>query len=324
MPTSSAIQFLHRVPNYHDALPVAEVKAGELTERQFSAEFVERMRPCLVRDAIRHWPAMGLWQSPDYLRQKVGNPEIPIYIAPQIEHPAAAETNPELRRRIDDSSSPMLFESFLDRLISDERGHCVLHAAPLRDGDPLGPLAKDVGGFAFLGAPKPARFYASYRAFIYRNSYTDWHFHQMDETLMCQVKGSKEVLLIPPDAESFRMLKRIGDQLGYLNDIDCEKFPEFKTLKPFRVTVGCGDALYIPTYWWHAVEPVEIDWGITLAWCWGSPLHLFDARLAGIRSLVKRLVSTDFRGRGLFALSAISYSLLHRLVTGQLWKRPYP
>jgi len=323
MPISRAIQFLDRVPNYHSAPSIAQVDASELSEREFSAEFVEHMRPCLIRGAIRHWPAVKLWPSPDYLRQRVGNREVSICLAPRIEHPAAAKGNPELRQRMDNASRPMRFEGFLEHLISGERGHCVLHAASLRDGEPLAPLARDVGGFPFLHAPRPARFYPNHRVFIYRDSYTDWHIHQLDETLMCQVKGSKEVLLLPPDTESFRTMKKMAEQLGYLADVDWEKFPELKTLKPFRVTVGGGDALYIPTCWWHAVEPIEMDWGITLSWCWGSPLHLFDPRLAGIRNLVKRVTSSGLNGRALFTLSAISYSLLHRFVTGQLRKRPY-
>jgi hypothetical protein len=50
-----------------------------------------------------------------------------------------------------------------------------------------------------------------------------------------------------------------------------------------------GDATYLPTFWWHAVEsPVDDGFGITVAYCWQTPEYLFDPRLAGVRWLLRK------------------------------------
>ena len=60
----------------------------------------------------------------------------------------------------------------------------------------LASIADDVLGFPFLKNAARPRLYGPKRAFVFRNSYTDWHYHVTDETLMCQVKAPKETLLL--------------------------------------------------------------------------------------------------------------------------------
>jgi hypothetical protein len=208
----------------------------------------------------------------------------------------------------------------MKRLSSDERGHCVLHSEPLTVGSPFEPLRADVHGFPFLQPAKSPRLFVDQRVFIYRESYTDWHFHASDETLMCQIRGRKDVLLLPPDSKSFATLMEIVRHVGYVYDVDVERFPAFKELCPLRATVEDGDALYIPTYWWHAVESAGDSWGITLAWCWRTPAYMFDARLAGVRYALRLGLFTKLGPR---AVLAALYSFFYRLIAGQLGAPPF-
>jgi hypothetical protein len=301
---------------------VVEVEAASLRQVDFYAHFVQRMKPCIVRGAVRHWKAFDAWKSPEYLgRQITDTRPMPVQFSPLIEMIHEAPESPRSTDQKDRSKDVKLqFSEFMKRVTSDTDGHCALHAEPLAIGSPFEALRSDVSGFPFLPNARPPRLCADYRMFIYRQSYTDWHFHVCDETLMCQVKGQKEVLLFPPDAQSFASLIEIIRRVGCVYDVDPKRFPSFAKLRPTRAVVGAGDALFIPTFWWHAVESVERDWGITLAWCWASPGYLFDARLAGVRYALRLGLFTKY---GPKAVVGALYSLLRRALTGQLGKSPF-
>jgi hypothetical protein len=187
-----------------------------------------------------------------------------------------------------------------------------VHSVPLHSSAFSG-LLKDVGNYTFLPKPKKSRGYVPVRAFFYRDSYTDWHYQPADEALMTQLVGDKEVLLLPPDDQSWAALDPVVRKKGYLYDIDHKEFPAVASLRPYRVTVQAGDALYIPVYWWHAVASADHKFGITLAATFGSPLHVAgDLRYPIARLIAKSLLSTRLMP---LVLLAVSYSYAHRLMS---------
>jgi len=289
---------LPEVPHYDTAPSLSAIDATELTAQRFRRELLEPMRPCLIRGAVRHWPAFNKWKDVDYLRQCVGNPHVVVTTAPLVQ-PPHSPVNDEAHRQ-------GAFFDLLAELTSGRRGHYVLHA-PLRSNSPLSPLAEDVLGFPFLKMVRPPFSYPPKRAYLYLDSYTDWHYHFTDETLMCQVKGTKEVLLLPPDRVSFDLLNSIRKSTGAMWNVDVRQFPQWANIRPFRALVSPGDALYIPTFWWHAVESVDGEFGWTVAWCWGTPLHLFDPRLPGVRRTLHTSLGSRYAP---LALAAAAWSLL--------------
>ena len=292
---------LASAPNVDPTRTITSVEAAELTPTRFREEFLERMRPVVVRGAVRHWPAFEHWRSPEYLRDRLGNPNVGTVTRPLVE-PPGHDANKT-------ATVELPLATFLEQITTGARGHRVLHAYELAEKSPLAPIADDVGGFPFLpGELAAPRIYPRKRAFLYRDSYTDWHYHETDETLMSQVKGAKEVLILPPDAATFALLSKINAETGPLWDVDRARYPGFAALTPYRVVVEPGDALYIPTFYWHAVASLGDDFGCTVAWCWGTPLHLFDPRLAGVRSALRASVKSGFFP---LAAAAAAWSLLH-------------
>jgi len=265
------VNFLQEVPHYKDAKRVEEVDGQALQELRFYRDFVEPMKPCLIKRAVNHWPAYRLWDSPAYILNVVGNPDVRVAKEPIVEYPAAAKGNVALKEKMDATFFDTRLRGFFDDVTSKDGGYRVLHSYPLGKRSILERLSKDVLDFPFLKAPVPPKSYPPCRTFIYRKSYTDWHFHPIDETLMCQVRGSKEVLLIGPGGESFADLFAIGQTAGFVYSVDIERFPKYEAIHPYRVLVSQGDALYIPPYWYHAVQAADNEWGITVAKCWGSP-----------------------------------------------------
>jgi hypothetical protein len=299
------VRFLEQMPLYTEAQSLSSVDATDLTPESFQHEYIDRLRPCVIRGAVRHWPAVARWRDFNYLRQKTENVIVRVTTAPLNEYLAVDGQAPVL---------DMPFHSILDMCSEPpptQRTHLAMHAiSVLGKYAKLRSLREDILGFPFVRRPPPPRLYIAARAFLFRDSYTDWHYHDGDETLMCQIKENKEVLLLPPDEQTLQSMTAIREKNGGQTwDVDSDRFPDWKKLRPYRVVVREGDALYIPTFWFHAVESIEREFGWTVAWCWGTPHHLFDLRLPGVRGRFKQLIKTR---KALGAVAAAAWSQVRR------------
>lgn len=301
-------------PNYSCALPLETVNAADLDEEIFRKEFVANNRPCLIKNAVSHWPAFQTWNDVSYLKSVTPNTMVRARNMPLWEHqPIAKEAQAAAKRHNEEVYTSMTFHSFLDQVSSDAR-QLVLHSVPLHPGMPLKELLPDLGGFKFVKPAAKARMYPPRRAFFYRNSYSDWHFHPSGEVLMAQVAGEKETLLLPPNQTVWDIIMPIANEFGYLYGIDRERFPQVQNLRPFRALVTPGDALYIPVFWWHAVGSADPDFGVTVATTFGTPIQInADLRYPAARMLFKTLVKTRHAP---FALGAVTYASLCRLFAG--------
>ena len=304
---------LRRFPNYSCAQPLEAIDAHHITEQEFRRRYVNRNRPCLVKNAVSHWPACQRWGDLAYLRGHSTNDSVTMRTGAVSE--VSGWARPEVRKRLMEQAQAtyrsMPFHQFLDRM---ESGDSTLIADSCRfsEGAPIAQLKDDVGGVPFLAITPRSRVYPPHRVFLYRNSYTDWHFHPTDETFMSQVVGAKEVLLLPPDQPTWRALRPLIREHGYLYDIDVHRFPEAGRLQPFRVVVQPGDALYIPVFWWHAVGSLEKAFGVTVAATFPTPLHINgDLRFP----VARKLIGTHLLSRhGPLVVGAIAYSICYRLL----------
>jgi Cupin-like domain len=186
------------------------------------------------------------------------------------------------------------FKEFLNDAIEGERDHWVMGPLDLVPGTGvMGNVARDLGPFRFL-KKLGGRMYPANRAFFYAASFTDWHFHHADETLMCQILGQKEVVLLPPNNDSWDLLDPILNANGCTFDRDNSM--RFDSSDFLRATVNPGDALYIPVFWWHAVQCREVGKvGITVASTFPSPLaNNLDLRFHGARDISMRALKTFY------------------------------
>jgi hypothetical protein len=306
---------LSRFPRYENALSLDSINAEELTEEEFRRNYVEKNRPCLLKGAVKHWPAYRQWSSTAYLKEKTRNEKTFARSYPISEYifEAKGALKQQLIEKNQAVTQEIMFHEFLDRVENEnESGQLVIHSWPLQQGLALSELCSDIDSFPFLPKPGGSRFYPSYRAFFYRQSYTDWHYHPTDEALMTQVVGAKEVLLLPPDKHSWDALWPVARQKGYLFDIDTNQFPKIRDMHPYRVTVEAGDALYIPVFWWHAVESLDEKFGITVAATFQTPLHINgDLQYPAARELFRNAIITS---RAPLIIGATAYSLSHKMV----------
>ena len=167
--------------------------------------------------------------------------------------------------------------SFMDfESIARSQDPIFSYALGLNSSTSLAALEPDVGTFYFLDEIQTPNYYKPLRAFVHGRSYTDWHYHPDDETLMCQFGRSKTTYILPPTQATWDVFFEIAHEENWIGAADPNRFPKLKALKPIAVVVEPGDALYIPPNWWHAVECNDRTdrVGMTVAYCWGSPFHV--------------------------------------------------
>jgi hypothetical protein len=327
-----------KVPNYERATEVEAVDAAALNQRSFRADYVDRNRPVLVRQAASHWPACERWQSIDYLKSKCGEAVLDVHSAPVIEADGLI-SSPEKRawlKMLFLTRAPkrLSFAEFLDRATvttdadSDADELFFLYSVPLRPGGPLAALREDVGAYAFHERFNEA-IYATYprnNAFFYRSSLTDWHYHHTAEALQTQVLGTKEVLLLPPGDRVWSYMFALHSKRLHL--YDCESadyagYPEAERAVPLRAVLQPGDALYIPAFWWHFVSTRgHRSLGATVPTWWRTPLHVqCDLRFAANRAALSAML----HGQMPWRQSAVAVpALLAGSMLGQLRRLARP
>jgi hypothetical protein len=280
-------ELLAQLPNRDKARAMEVVEASSLTPERFFGEYVEQLKPCLIRGAARHWPAFEKWRDAGYLKTALGNVlEERIMRWPKIEFPWRPRVWPRFESIYKEAAKNVFalpFDALIDRIARHE--FIFSYARQISATSPLAPLVEDVGGFDFLPASATRlspRIYKPVRTFFFGRSYTDWHVHGTDETLMCQIGAPKRVAMLGPGQKVFEAMIDVYAQESH-NVFDTARFPKLAELAPQVFVVEPGDATYIPPFWWHAVESVggSMSFGATVAVCWRTSDRVhYDPRLS--------------------------------------------
>ncbi len=240
---------------------VQVLDANTLTDKEFVKNWVSKNTPCLIKGAVKHWPAYKKWGSEDYWINHCDDFKIKVY----------PHQNFNDFERQKEGQEEMPYHSAVKRLFSKQDSIFSMPSEEIAEGKRFSNTLPDLGGFPFLKGEKKSLWYEKFRFFSYRRASTAWHVHGVDETLMCQVKGPKRVGLIAPDMSDPWYVSNFLNNEKYL---DGKEFDEKVEVNTFMVDVEEGDALYIPPYWFHAVVPTDNEVGYTVAYCWRSPLHI--------------------------------------------------
>jgi hypothetical protein len=311
-----------RFPNYDSAPNVAVEKAEQLDARTFRRRYILQNRPCLVKGAIAQWPAVQKWTEPEYVLSKIGDFEVQASCHPKIE---AFGLRTEEQDRL-------ALKRTRERLLATEPVRELLPRLRMPDDEvlfielrPANILVRCLGKdlelegqrFPFLPYPPPPRLhlYSGWAVMFYKNSYSDWHFHPATDAMMCQVLGTKDVLLLPPTQLSWDQLVPIHTEQWKVYDVPLEKSGAFRDVRPFHVVVEPGDGLFIPVNWWHSVEARPQEYGITVPVTWDSPYR--DLRQPATRHFL-RLLWTHQKPLAAVALLTALYGTAANRVREQL------
>lgn len=264
------------IPGMEKAAPVPVLEASSLPEKVFIREWVSKNRACLVRGAVRHWPAVHKFKDRAYWTSIANNVEVAVY-------PHMNFNDRSRMKMIGGKAMP--FPEAIEWLFQRRSDIVSMPSQKVTPGNRYSALIKEMPGFSFLPFPGMPRMYDRMRFFLYRGAATAWHYHDVDETLMCQVCGSKRVGLLPPGIPKASYVSNFLHSEEHLRG---EVLNKDLDLRPMIVDVEEGDALYIPPYWHHAVVPNDDEVGFTLAFCWRSPMHILgNFSLYFVRKLYK-------------------------------------
>ncbi|KAM8833152.1 bifunctional peptidase and (3S)-lysyl hydroxylase JMJD7 [Synchiropus picturatus] len=242
----------------------------------FHRHWIAANKPCIIKDALQHWPALTRW-TPAYLRKKVGSKVISVAVTPDGYADAVSGDRfvmPEERR--------MTFASVLDILEGKEQRGGVFYVQKQCSNllAELPELADDVEpevpwmSSALGRAPDAVNFWLGDSRAV-----TSMHKDHY-ENLYCVVSGEKRFILLPPtdrpfipygvyqpavyrqrdgaDGE-FEIVDQSGSQkvpwipLDPLEP-DLERFPYYRRARPLRCSVKAGEMLYLPSLWFHHVQ----------------------------------------------------------------------
>ncbi|XP_073339016.1 bifunctional peptidase and (3S)-lysyl hydroxylase JMJD7 [Pagrus major] len=242
---------------------------------QFYRDWIGPNKPCIIRNAFSHWPALSRW-NPEYLREKVGSKAISVAVTPNGYADAVSGDRfvmPEERR--------MSFSAVLDIIEGKvEAGGGVFYVQKQCSNltEELPELTGDVEPHvswmsdALGKLPDAVNFWLGEASAV-----TSMHKDHY-ENLYCVISGEKNFILLPPtdrpfipygeyqpavyhqqDDGEFRVVDQSGSEkvpwipLDPL-DPDLERYPQYRRARPLRCSVKAGEMLYLPSLWFHHVQ----------------------------------------------------------------------
>jgi hypothetical protein len=282
------------------AREVREMDAADVRSREFLYEHVDSTHPCLLRGAAADWPALVRWTSKDYLADLCGR--YPVTWYPHANYLYGPHQHAD--------ESVVTFAEALDGLFSAAREVRSLPALRVGRNGEFSELLRDVGSPAFSRATGWGKLprgllYEPCRFFLYTGGGgTNWHTHAGDQTLLCQIVGSKRIGLMPTTLPQYRQLRRAFERDANLRDSHA-----FDGIEPpaeiYRATIRPGDALYIPPHWLHGVEPCDDAFGASASLCWRSPRHVMgNLRYPAVREHWRKALRHPARGLPVLKLLA--------------------
>ncbi len=256
--------------------------------------------PLLLRGLVDHWPVVrAAKDSPaaveDYIRQFHDDVAV-----------NAVYGDPGHRGRLfyNDDFSGFNFQTVrltLDRVLDDVRAQShVENPASVYVGST--PVDKVLPGFRSENDIRLDSIEALISIWLGNRSRIAAHFDQPDNVACCAA-GRRRFILFPPSEIvnlypgpiHFTPAGQIISLVDF-EEPDFETFPRFRqALENARVAdLEPGDAVYIPSMWWHHVESLEILnilinywWNATPVWM-DAPANVLDYALLALRDLPKR------------------------------------
>ncbi|XP_022730777.1 jmjC domain-containing protein 7 isoform X1 [Durio zibethinus] len=286
---------------------VREVSLGNSVDRlhsrptpiQFLRDFVSQNKPCIISNAISHWPGLSLWPAPSYLSTALSSSLVSLHLTPDgyadalVPHPL----HPSLCF-VSAHVQPTPFPQALN-LICQPPNHLVAYLQQQNDcfRTEYRELESDCDGHIPWASEALGCLPEAVNLWI-GNHLSQTSFHKDHyENLYAVVSGEKHFLLLPPtdvhrmyireypaarysySEESGEFRLELEEPVRYVpwssvnpypatgnEEQERSKFPlYFNGPKPFEVTVKAGEVLYLPSMWFHHVRQRPGDGGYTIA-----------------------------------------------------------
>lgn len=130
---------------------------------------------------------------------------------------------------------------------------------PARIEDDFSDISCDLKPPSFIPFGPENKLYHSSVLRIASSNIQIWTHFDLYDNILCQVIGTKRVILFPPEDTKYLYIK--GDK-SLVNNFDSwdrclEEFPLVKKTKPYKCILQPGESLFIPSLWWHNIKTVN-------------------------------------------------------------------
>ena len=219
-----------------------------VTREQFLARYYSANKPVLLEGLVDDWPALTRW-NPEYLAQVV--PEAPIEVM------VDRLSDPDYEINSNNHKSSMRMADYVEAVVAAGTSNDIYMVANnhVLDIPELAPLWADFHAPDIYLDPQTI----AGQVFFWfgpRGTVTPLH-HDIINVLFVQVYGSKRIVLYSP-----LETPHLYNETAVYSSVDAlapdlETYPRFADATRLEVTVGPGQALFIPVGWWHCVESLE-------------------------------------------------------------------
>jgi hypothetical protein len=266
-----------------------------VTREQFDRDIRPAGKPVILKNLVGEWPSVKAGRSSleilaDYFRALDVGASTPTFIAPPKVKGRYFYTEDMRQFTFEKRDVPL--RAMIDKLIEQQN-----------DPEPLGIYAgasPTVNTLPRFGESNPMPLLDAEiipKVWISNSAQIAPHF-DISENIACLVSGQRRFVIFPPEQIENLYVGPIDYNMAGqpaslvdLTDIDHAKFPKFGAAMASaqEAELSPGDALYLPSLWWHFVES-KGPFNVLVNYWWddlkhGSPMNVLALALLVLRDL---------------------------------------
>lgn len=234
-----------------------------LSKEDFLREYFVPKKPVVIENLAENWPAYKKWDF-EYFRETAGDVVVPLYDG----KPAKGRQN---------SHGPAMKLPFKDYIEILKKGPTDLRMFFFNLLQNCPELIKDFQypdlGIKFF-KKLPVLFVGGEGSKVVMHYDMDlannFHFNFV---------GKKRIILYPPDQTDFLYkvpYSIVSMEIINMDKPDFEKYPALAIAKGYETVLGHGEALYIPSEWWHFIKYETACLSLTLRSLPKSPRKIVE------------------------------------------------
>ncbi len=236
------------VPTQGTIVQVPKIHARDLPYERFLTDYVATNRPVVIQDAAPGWNALESW-TPEFFKNKFGSQTVEVTygvhqklgdVIDGVLASTAQKPGPYLHKVIIHQHMPALLPDLVpENSYAFPRRYCS-PLMPKRFHRPDGYLKLLIGG---VGGKFPLMHFDSDNA----------------HAVITEIYGDKEFVLFAPEDTAYvypHPNSPSTSQIDDLDHVDLERFPDFFKAVQYRVVIGPGECIFVPSRWWHAARVV--------------------------------------------------------------------
>lgn len=222
-----------------------------ISKEDFVKHYYKPQKPVLIKNLTREWDAFEKWNL-EYIQERAGDQIVPLY-------------NNRATKGKQYSAEPATEMPLYDYIELLKKGPTDLRIFFYNILDNMPDLVKDFTypdlGMKFFKR-LPVMFFGSTGSKVLPHYDMD-----LSDLLHFHFHGHKNVLLFPP--EQTKYIYRIPYSVHNLEKIDLDKpdfgkYPGLKYLDGLEATMEHGDALYMPSGYWHYIKYLDGSFSLTI------------------------------------------------------------